>query len=94
MRTAANARYFVRDLAERLANRAQLTTGGFRPYNVAVEDAFGANVDYAMLVKVYTAARHADTRCSPGETADVRTIPITVIRIPVSFPHHILNGRI
>jgi hypothetical protein len=43
----------MRDLQERLANRVQLTTDGFRPYLNAVEDNFGADIDYAMLVKVY-----------------------------------------
>ena len=55
-RNAANAWYFVRDLQERIATRIQLTTDGFRPYADAVEDAFGASVDYAMLVKVYGSA--------------------------------------
>jgi IS1 family transposase len=45
--------YFIRDLKERLANRVQLTSDGFRAYIPAVEDAFGANVDFAQLVKVY-----------------------------------------
>ena len=75
-RNAANAWYFVRDLEGRLANRVQLTTDGFRPYKDAVEDAFGANVDYAMLVKVYADSGKADTRYSPGEIVDVRSIPI------------------
>jgi transposase-like protein len=52
-RNAANTWYFVRDLESRLASRVQLTTDGFRPYLPAVEDAFGANVDYAMLIKTY-----------------------------------------
>ena len=76
-RNAENTWYFVRDLEARLAGRIQLTTDGFRPYRDAVEDAFGANVDYAMLVKVYADSGQADTRYSPGEIVDVRTIPIT-----------------
>lgn len=52
-RDAATAYYLVRDLQERLANRVQLTTDGFRPYLEAVESNFGADVDYAMLVKTY-----------------------------------------
>jgi len=42
-----------------------------------VEDAFGANVDYAMLVKMYSDSGQADTRYSPGEIVDARPIPIT-----------------
>lgn len=41
------------DLKDRLNNRVQLTTDGHRPYLEAVEDAFGADIDYAMLVKMY-----------------------------------------
>src|SRR5579862_7342848 len=47
------AKAFIDDLASRLANRVQLTTDGHKAYLNAVEDAFGANVDYAMLVKLY-----------------------------------------
>lgn len=47
------AKTFVADLAPRLRNRVQLTTDGHKVYLNAVEAAFGADVDYAMLVKVY-----------------------------------------
>ena len=40
------------DVGKRLANRVQLTTDGHRAYLGAVEEAFGADVDYAMLVKL------------------------------------------
>src|SRR6266850_506394 len=76
-RNAANTWYFVQDLQSRLANRIQLTSDGFRPYKDAVDDSFGMDVDYAMLVKVYSSSGQADTRYSPGEIVDVRTIPIT-----------------
>ena len=65
------------DLQARLATRVQLTSDGFRPYKDAVDDAFGMDADYAMLVKVYSSSGQADTRYSPGEIVDVRTIPIT-----------------
>jgi len=52
-RDAATAFHLSSDLKERLAYRVQLTTDGFRPYLNAVEDNFGADIDYAMLVKVY-----------------------------------------
>jgi hypothetical protein len=45
----------MEDLASRLANRVQLTSDGHRPYFEAVEGAFGADIDYAMLVKIYGA---------------------------------------
>ncbi len=52
-RDATTAFYLICDLKDRLACRVQLTTDGFRPHLNAVEDAFGADIDYAMLVKVY-----------------------------------------
>ena len=52
-RDPTSAFYFMSDLKERLATRVQLTTDGFRPYLPAVEDTFGADVDYAQLVKLY-----------------------------------------
>ena len=62
---------FVADLAPRLANRVQLTTDGHKAYLQAVEDAFGADVDYAMLVKLYGApqGRENERRYSPAECA-------------------------
>lgn len=62
-RDPTSAFYFMADLKERLANRVQLTTDGFRPYLPAVEDVFGADVDYAQLVKLYGQAKsHSDDR--------------------------------
>ena len=52
-RDAEYASAFVDDLKDRLANRVQLTTDGHRAYLWAVEDAFGADVDYAQPVKLY-----------------------------------------
>ena len=49
----------MQDVADRVANRIQLTTDGHRPYLEAVEGAFGNSIDYAMLIKSY------------GETADL-----------------------
>jgi len=55
-RSAVTANAFTQDLATRLANRVQLTTDGHRPYLEVVENAFGVNIDYAMLVKMYGSA--------------------------------------
>ena len=52
-RTAMTAIEFMDDLRTRLANRVQLTTDGHKAYLEAVEGAFGADVDYAQLVKLY-----------------------------------------
>lgn len=65
-RDARSAQVFIDDLAERLANRVQLTTDGLRVYLAAVENAFGAEVDYAMLSKIY-ASTQEETRYSPAE---------------------------
>ena len=65
----------------RLANRIQLTTDGHRAYLMAVEEAFGADVDYAMLVKLYGKPegnnRSAEVRYSPSECVGTRTAVIT-----------------
>jgi len=57
---------FITDLTERLAI-AQLTTDGHRPYLSAVEEAFGANVDYAMLIKLYKGGVQDETKYSPAD---------------------------
>jgi len=64
-RDARTARMFIDDLASRLASRVQLTTDGHRPYLEAVEGAFGADVDYATLVKIYGPAPETERRYSP-----------------------------
>jgi IS1 family transposase len=66
-RGARAAKAFMHDLASRLANRVQLTTDGHRVYLNAVEEAFGGDVDYAMLVKLYCNDSEAETRYSPAE---------------------------
>lgn len=47
------AKVFINDLASRLKNRVQLTTDGHKAYLQAVENSFGSNIDYAMLIKIY-----------------------------------------
>lgn len=61
------AKMFVKDLASRLASRVQLTSDGHVPYLWAVEDAFGADIDYAMLVKRYGQTLEGQRRYSPPE---------------------------
>ena len=58
---------FVHDLRDRLANRVQITSDGHRVYLEAVETAFGSDVDYAMLIKVYGESNDPDTRYSPAQ---------------------------
>jgi IS1 family transposase len=59
------ARAFIDDLSSRLASRVQLTTDGHRPYLEAVERSFGADIDYAMLVKLYGEPRSKDGKYNP-----------------------------
>jgi len=74
-RDAGYADAFMQDVASRLANRVQLTTDGLRAYLDAVEGAFGADVDYAQLIKLYgDAPEAAKGRYSPAEcTGAVKT---------------------
>jgi IS1 family transposase len=58
---------FVHDLKGRLANRVQLTSDGHSPYLTAVNEVFGEDVDYAMLVKIYGSDPQAETRYSPAK---------------------------
>lgn len=70
-RSEKSAHAFIQDLASRLANRVQLTTDGYRPYLTAVNDAFGGDIDYAMLVKIYSQGAKqkggAEHKYSPGD---------------------------
>ena len=70
---------FIDDLASRLAHRVQLTTDGHRPYLRAVEGAFGAEVDYAMLEKLYANPPQEGraTRYSPAQYCGTKTHRIT-----------------
>ena len=52
-RDAEYANAFMDDVASRLANRVQMTTDGHKVYLEAVESAFGVDVDYAQLIKMY-----------------------------------------
>ena len=72
-RDAEYANTFMDDVASRLATRVQLTTDGHKAYLDAVEGAFGADVDFAQLVKVYGASPDsAKGRYSPAECTGIR----------------------
>jgi len=74
-RNAYTAKKFIDDLASRLANRVQLTTDGYKVYLDAIENAFGCEIDYAMLIKVYESSQE-ETRYSPAKCngADKRKV--------------------
>ena len=79
-RSGATAIEFMDDLRARLANRVQLTTDGHKAYLEAVEGAFGDDVDYAMLVKLYgeaTGQRGHERKYSPAECTGARKEAIT-----------------
>src|SRR3989442_3022460 len=74
-RDSGTAHAFVQDLADRLENRIQLTTDGHKVYLEAVESAFGASIDYSMLVKLYgTDEREGEARYSPAVCIGTRTV--------------------
>ena len=64
-RDADTAYEFMHDLASRLANRVQLTTDGLHAYLVATDSAFGTDIDYARLIKVYGSDPNAERRYAP-----------------------------
>jgi IS1 family transposase len=68
LRDSGTATEFCQDLAGRLQNRVQLTSDGHKMYLGAVEDAFGGDVDFAQLVKIYGATPEgSEVRYSPAE---------------------------
>ena len=73
-RGGESAMILMDDLRARLANRVQLTTDGHRAYLEAVEGAFGADVDYAQLVKLYGPTITAPGRYSPAECTGIKKI--------------------
>jgi len=66
-RDLATARDFVDDIARRVKGRIQITTDAFRTYLNVIEDAFGSEIDYAQLHKVYRAPAENETRYSPAK---------------------------
>lgn len=66
---------FITHLASRLAGRVQLTTDGHRPYLEAVEAAFGCDIDYAMLVKLYGKPQE-EVRYSPAQCLGTQTVTV------------------
>jgi IS1 family transposase len=73
---AGVAKDFVDDLASRLKHRVQLTTDGLKLYVEAIERAFGCDVDYSILQKIYGTAQANETRYSPATCVgtDVRQV--------------------
>ncbi|MCX5888214.1 MAG: IS1 family transposase [Deltaproteobacteria bacterium] len=78
-RTTETASVFMEDLASRFSHRVQLTTDGNRAYLEAIEGAFGADIDYAMLVKIYgeSTEQKVEKRYSPAKFTGSRKEVIT-----------------
>jgi IS1 family transposase len=70
-RDAGAAHQFMQDVASRLRHRIQLTTDAHKPYLAAVEDAFGSDIDYATLQKLYGEDPQPDKRYSPAKCLGV-----------------------
>ena len=77
-RDAGAAYHFMHDLAGRLAHRVQLTTDGHAAYLSAVEDAFGSQIDFAQLIKIYgKAPEGSEVRYSPAQCMGARKAVIS-----------------
>ncbi len=76
-RDAGYATEFMNDVAERLSLRVQLTTDGHKAYLEAVESAFGTDVDYAQLIKLYGASPEGEKRYSPAKCTGIRLNTVT-----------------
>ena len=71
-RDPETARSFMEDLAVRLANRVQLTSDGLKAYLTAVKAAFGDDIGYAMLIKIYGNNTEGQKRYSPAECIGIK----------------------
>lgn len=81
-RDAESGMEFIKDLAARLASRVQLSTDGFKLYLTAIEEAFGADIDYAMIIKIYGHSEDdASKRYSRLNVSDARkkSLPASLI---------------
>jgi hypothetical protein len=66
----------MKDLADRLRNRVQLTTDGHRMYLEAVEDAFGSEIDFSQLIKIYGNTEEGQKRYSPAQCIGTEKIRV------------------
>lgn len=76
-RDIENATDFMKDLAGRLKNKVQLTTDGHKMYLEAVESAFGADIDFSQLIKIYGNSPESEIRYSPAECTGIEKHKIT-----------------
>ncbi len=76
-RDGENATMFMHDVASRIANRVQLTTDGHKMYLDAVESAFGSEIDFAQLVKIYRSVPGNEGKYSPAKYVGAEKTEIT-----------------
>lgn len=81
LRDADDAIDLMNNLASRVNHRIQLTTDGHRAYAQAVEEAFGNDIDYAMLIKLYGKEPEGEARYSPPKCIG------TELQIMEGFPN-------
>src|ERR1700685_4559926 len=90
-RDGVTARIFVNDLADRLAERVQLTSDGLNVYLAAVERAFRGQVDYAQLAKIYSSnTTGGQKRYSPADCIGPKKEPI----VGTPDPDHVSTSYI
>jgi IS1 family transposase len=77
LRDGGYATEFMRDVASRIVNRVQLTTDGLKSYLDVVEDAFGGDIDYAQLIKIYGPTTAGAARYSPPACIGCERVGIT-----------------
>ncbi len=65
-RNPATTNAFVQDIADRMAYRVQISTDGMKSYAAAIERSFGADVDYAQIIKIYGTEQTENRRYSPS----------------------------
>ena len=76
-RNITDATIFMKDLAGRLKNKVQLTTDGHKMYLEAVENAFGCEIDFSQLIKIYGNPPEAEKKYSPAECIGTERHKIT-----------------
>ncbi len=81
-RDYASGKLFIQDLADRLAHRVQLTSDGLKAYLQAVEDAFGKDIDFAQLIKLYgnegeegTKGKYSPAECTGAKKERIQGKP-------------------
>lgn len=92
-RSGESAMILMNDLRCCIANRVQITTDGYKSYLDAVEEAFGADMDYAQLLKIYGATPGGAGRYSPAECVGIRKERIEGNPTPSTFQCPMWSAR-